>query len=364
MKNVLANWQKLDWFLFLALGVLLILSCSILYSLNLNIENSDFLTFKKQIFFALSGLALFFLFAKLNYSLWLTYAKVIFYFFILVLLLLLLFGTEVNGTTGWLRIAGFSLQPVEFAKIALVIFLARYFSEHGQEFKLFRHIFFSGLATFVFVALVMLQPDLGSALVLLGTWVVMLLFTGIQRKHLLALGASFVGVVTVAWFWLFEDYQKARILTFLNPSLDPMGDGYNVIQSMVAVGSGKFTGRGLALGSQSNLHFLPEPGTDFIFAVIAEDLGFLGVTLVLAVFTFIFYRLSLIMRKSQDNFAAYFILGVIGMLLVQLFINIGMNMGISPVTGIPLPLLSAGGSSMWAVMIALGIAESIKMRNS
>lgn len=364
MKNILANWQKLDWFLFLAIGILLILSCSILYSLNLNIENTDFLTFKKQIFFALSGLALFFFFAKLNYSLWSTYAKLIFYVFIFILFLVLFLGTEVKGTTGWIRVAGFSLQPVEFAKIALIIFLARYFSEHGQDFKLFRHIFFSGLATFVFVGLVMLQPDLGSALVLLGTWIIMLLFTGIQKKHLFWLGTSFVALVTVAWFWLLKPYQKARILTFLNPSLDPMGDGYNVIQSMVAVGAGNLTGRGLALGSQSNLHFLPEPGTDFIFAVLAEDLGFLGVTLVLALFGFIFYRLLLIMRKSQDNFAAYLVLGIMAMLLVQLFINIGMNMGISPVTGIPLPLLSAGGSSIWAIMIALGIAESIKMRSS
>ncbi len=364
MRNILVNWRKLDWFLFLALIILLILSCSILYSLNLNIENSDFLAFKKQIFFALSGLALFFLFAKLNYSLWSTYAKLIFYAFILILLVVLVFGTSVKGTTGWLRIGGLGLQPVEFAKIALIIFLARYFSHNAQEFKLFRHIFFSGLATFVFVALVMLQPDLGSALVLLGTWVIMLLFTGIQKKHFWWLSGSFLAVVTVAWFWLLRPYQKARVLTFINPSLDPMGDGYNVIQSMIAVGSGQFMGRGLALGSQSNLHFLPEPGTDFIFAVIAENLGFLGVTLVLALFAFIFYRLLLIMRKSQDNFASYLILGMVAMLLVQLFINIGMNMGISPVTGIPLPLLSAGGSSIWAIMIALGIAESVKMRNS
>ncbi|MBP9802203.1 rod shape-determining protein RodA [Patescibacteria group bacterium] len=364
MRRLWVNWRKLDWFLFLAVIILLLLSCSILYSLNLNIENSTFVVFKKQIFFVFSGLALFFLFAKLNYSLWSTYSKVIFFVFILALVLVLVFGTQVKGTTGWLRLGPLGVQPVEFAKIALIIFLARYFSLNAQDFKLFRHIFFSGLATFVFVALVMLQPDLGSALVLLGTWVIMLLFTGIQKKHLLWLTSSFVLVSTLAWFWLLKPYQKDRILTFINPSLDPMGSGYNVIQSMIAVGSGQLTGRGLALGSQSNLHFLPEPGTDFIFSVIAENLGFLGVTLVLALFTFIFYRLLLIMRKSQDNFAGYFILGVVAMLLVQLFINIGMNMGISPVTGIPLPLLSAGGSSIWAIMIALGIAQNIKIRST
>ena len=158
-------------------------------------------------------------------------------------------------------------------------------------------------------------------------------------------------------------YQQDRILTFIDPGRDPQGDGYNVIQSIVAVGSGQVFGRGLALGSQSSLRFLPEPGTDFIFAVIAEDLGLVGVMLLLTLFSFIFYRLFSAIRKSQDDFGAYLILGIAAMLLVQLFINIGMNMGISPVTGIPLPLVSAGGSSMWAIMIALGISQNVYIRN-
>lgn len=360
----LATLRRLDWLLFLAILFLLFISASILYSLNLNITDSDFLTFKKQIFFALSGIALFFLFANINYSFWSTYAKVIYIFFTGVLVLVLFLGSQIKGTTGWLRLGPLSLQPVEFAKIALVFFLARYFSTYANEFKLFRYIFWSGLATLFFVGLIMLQPDLGSSLVLLGTWAVMLLFTGITKKHFLILLSIFLVTVASAWIFLLEGYQKNRILTFINPSLDPSGSGYNVIQSMVAVGSGQFFGRGLALGSQSSLNFLPEPGTDFIFAVIAEELGFVGVTFVLALFAFIFYRLILIMRRSQDNFAAYLILGFLGMILVQMFINIGMNMGVSPVTGIPLPLLSAGGSSLWAMMIALGIAENIKVRSS
>lgn len=363
MKD-LNSLRRLDWLLFLAILFLLFVSASILYSLNLNIANSDFITFKKQIFFALSGLGLFFLFANINYSFWSTYAKVIYIFFVGVLLLVLVLGSQIKGTTGWLRLGPLSLQPVEFAKIALVFFLARYFSTYANEFRMFRHIFWSGFATLFFVGLIMLQPDLGSSLVLVGTWVVMLLFTGISRKHFLILLSIFLLTVTFAWLFALKDYQKDRILTFINPSLDPSGSGYNVIQSMVAVGSGQFFGRGLALGSQSSLNFLPEPGTDFIFAVIAEELGFVGVAFVLALFGFIFYRLILIMQRSQDNFAAYLILGFLGMILVQMFINIGMNMGISPVTGIPLPLLSAGGSSLWAIMIALGIAENIKVRSS
>ncbi len=187
----LATLRRLDWLLFLAILFLLFISASILYSLNLNITDSDFLTFKKQIFFALSGLGLFFLFANINYSFWSTYAKVIYIFFTGVLVSVLFLGSQIKGTTGWLRLGPLSLQPVEFAKIALVFFLARYFSTYANEFKMFRHIFWSGLATLFFVGLIMLQPDLGSSLVLLGTWAVMLLFTGITKKHFLILLSIF-----------------------------------------------------------------------------------------------------------------------------------------------------------------------------
>ena len=364
MRDFLVKWRKLDWLLFFAIAILLALSISILYSLNLNTDSVDLLAFKKQIIFAITGLAIFFVVSGINYSVWSTYSKLIFIFSTLILIIVLLFGVEIKGTTGWLKVSIFSVQPVEFAKVALIIFLARYFSDHANDFKYFKHIFWSGLATLVFVVLVAIQPDLGSALVLFGTWLVVLLFTGIRKKHLLWMLVVFLITVTLSWFFVLQDYQQARITTFFNPSSDPQGQGYNVIQSMVAVGSGGLFGRGLALGPQSSLRFLPEPGTDFIFAVIAEDLGLMGAALLLGLFAFIFYRLFLIMRKSQDDFGTYLVLGISSMLLVQLFINIGMNIGISPVTGIPLPLVSAGGSSLWAVLIALGIAESIHIRNS
>lgn len=364
MRNFLVKWQKIDWLLFFAILILLILGISILYSLSLNTDVANFAVFKKQIFFALSGFFLFFILASINHNVWLTYAKLIYILFLLVLVFVLFFGVQIKGTTGWLAIGPFVLQPVEFAKVALVIALARYFSHYANEFFMFKHIVISGLLTFVFVALVALQPDLGSALVLLGTWIIMLLFTGIRRQHFLWLLGAFVVVVVISWFFLLHPYQQSRILTFFDPGRDPQGDGYNVIQSIVAVGSGQVFGRGLALGSQSSLRFLPEPGTDFIFAVLAEDLGLVGAGLLLALFSFIFYRLFLTMRKSQDDFGAYLVLGIAAMLLVQTFINIGMNMGISPVTGIPLPLVSAGGSSVWAIMIALGMTQSVYLRNS
>lgn len=364
MRDFLAKWHKLDWLLCFAVIILLILSISILYSLSLNTDTANFVIFQKQIFFALSGLVLFFLVANINYRVWSTYSKLIFIFFLVILLFVLFFGTEIKGTTGWLRIGSFGIQPIEFAKVALVIWLAKFFSDHAKDFRFFKYIILSGLATLSFLVLTVLQPDLGSSLILLGTWLILLLFTGISKKHLFWLIATFLMVVSLSWFFVLADYQKARLTTFINPGTDPQGQGYNVIQSMVAVGSGGWFGRGLALGTQSSLRFLPEPGTDFIFAVIAEDLGLFGTLVLLGLFFFIFYRLFLIIKKTKDDFGTYLVLGIASMLLVQIFINIGMNIGISPVTGIPLPLVSAGGSSLWAIMIALGMAENVHIRNS
>lgn len=363
MRDILATLRRLDWLLFFAMFILLCLSASVLYSLNLNIEASDFLVFKKQLIFILLGLVLFFLVANINYKVWSTFSKLIYILFAIVLLAVAFFGQEIKGTTGWIVIGPFSLQPVEFAKVACLLLLARYFADNSRDFYMFRHIFFSGMIVMFYVALVLLQPDLGSSLVMVGAWILMLLFTGLRKKYLIWLSIAFVVVATCAWFFVLAPYQKSRILVFFNPGLDPQGRGYNVLQSITAVGSGQLWGRGLALGSQSNLRFLPEPGTDFIFAVIAEDLGLLGVLLVLGLLGFIVYRLFGVVRLCQDDYGTYLVFGIVAMLLVQSFINIGMNMGISPVTGIPLPLVSAGGSSLWAVMIALGIAQSVYIRN-
>lgn len=363
MTNFLAKWPKMDWLLFSAIAILLIISCSILYSLSLNIGNSDFLIFKKQIFFALSGLILYFAIARINYNIWAIYNKLIYFVAAAILILVVVLGTTVRGTTGWFSLGVFNIQPVEFAKLALIITLAKYFSDHSREFKQFRQIIISGLMTLFYIILVLLQPDLGSAMVMFGTWFIMLLFTGVRRKHILVLILMGIVVATFAWFFYLKDYQKDRLQTFFNPSIDPQASGYNVIQSMVAVGSGNFFGRGLSLGSQSSLRFLPEPGTDFIFAVIAEDLGFFGTTLLLGFFLLIFYRLFSIVQKSPNDFGSFLVLALAAMLLVQIFINVGMNMGISPVTGIPLPLVSAGGSSIWAILIGLGLAQSVYSRS-
>jgi rod shape determining protein RodA len=191
----------------------------------------------------------------------------------------------------------------------------------------------------------------------------MLLIGGIKKSQLAILFTLFVIVSVVSWFFVFKPYQKDRIMTFINPQSNPQNEGYNVRQSIIAVGSGQLWGRGFALGSQSQLHFLPEPETDFIYAVLAEEFGFVGVLLLIGAYAMILYRLIRLANRTRDNYAAYFCLGLAAMLLVQLFINIGMNMGIAPVTGIPLPFISAGGSSVIALLAALGMANNMAIES-
>jgi rod shape determining protein RodA len=260
-------------------------------------------------------------------------------------------------------VLGFSLQPVEFIKIIVIIFLARYYSGVSIKLSPFKHLVFSGLGVIVFVILVMMQPDFGSALLLFFLWAGMLIVSGFKKKYLLIIAMVLLLTFTSGWFFFFKDYQKQRLMTFLDPSADAMDEGYNITQAMIAVGSGGLIGRGIGFGSQSQLKFLPESQNDFIFAVIAEELGFLGVSLVITFFGIIFYRLIKAARQITNDFGVYFLLGSCILLFIEMFINIGMNIGIMPVVGISLPFLSYGGSAIISSMVLIGICESIIIRS-
>jgi rod shape determining protein RodA len=359
MYSWLRNLRSLDWLLTAAVLFLIILGLAVIYGISLNDPATNFQLFKKQLLFVGIGLLAFFFLSQVNYRLWQTMSKLIYAFFALVLLGVLVFGTTIRGTTGWIQFGGFGVQPVEFAKISVIIFLAHYFNRYGREFFLWRHVIVSGISVMFIVGLVLLQPDLGSSMVMVATWILMLLIVGVRKSHLMVLFSIFVISSLIGWFFVFKPYQKDRIMTFINPQSNPLNEGYNVRQSVIAIGSGQIWGRGFALGSQSQLHFLPEPETDFIFAVLAEEFGFIGVSLLIAAYGLILYRLIRLANRTRDNYVAYFCLGLAAMLLVQLFINIGMNMGIAPVTGIPLPFISAGGSSMIALLIALGMINNM-----
>ncbi len=312
----------------------------------------------KQLTFVFLGIIAMTFFARVDYHYLRSYSRPIYFITILVLIVVLFLGSTIHGTSGWLNFGIFNVQPVEFAKIALIVFLASFISSKKFILGEVVQLFASMVLTVIIIFLVIKQPDLGGAMVLMAIWLGMLLLSGINKKIFFIIFSIGILISASSWFFL-ADYQKARIASFVNPQLDIKGSGYNVFQSMVAVGSGGITGKGIGHGSQSQLNFLPESHNDFIFAAITEELGFLGSMLILFLYAIMFFRLRNIASLAPDNFGYLVVSGIMIMLFFQLLVNIGMNMGLVPVVGITLPFLSYGGSSILACFVAIGIALNI-----
>lgn len=280
---------------------------------------------------------------------------------LLMLVFVLMLGKTVKGHTGWIGFSTFSIQPVELAKLIIVIFLASFLSQKRTQLSIVVRIVASVVLVFIPVFLILKQPDLGSTAIILASWGALLFASGISKKNLIILFLVGALVISPSWFFM-KNYQKDRIANFIDPYRDPSGSGYNVIQATIAVGSGQLFGKGLGHGSQSQLNFLPEKHTDFIFSVIAEELGFFGATAVFVLFGIIFWRMKEAARMAHDNFGYLFVIGTMAMLFFQLLVNVGMNIGVMPVAGVPLPLLSYGGSSMVTTLAAIGIVQSVYLR--
>lgn len=274
--------------------------------------------------------------------------------------LLLVVGTVILGAKNRFDLGFFSLQPADPAQIVLVLILAKYFSRRHVEIAHFKHILISGAYAFIFFALLFLQPDFGSAMIIFCTWLGMVLVAGISKKHLLTV--VLLGAVTFGglWFFAFQDYQKVRILTFLNPLTDIHGAGYNAYQSTIAVGSGQLLGKGVGYGTQSKLAFLPEYETDFIFAAFAEEWGFVGVCVLFLLFGILLWRVLAISRYGSGNFEILYGVGIVIVFMSHVVIHIGMNIGLLPVTGITIPFMSYGGSHLVTEFAALGILTSMR----
>jgi rod shape determining protein RodA len=362
MPRFFRHLRSLDWLLISGAFTLVLLGLAAIYSVELSFGDSDFLNIRKQLAVAAVGWVALFAVAGSNYHLLRNYALAGYAAGVILLVGVLLFGSTVRGTTGWYAVGPVSFQPVEFMKAALAVALAAYFSRRARLDFGWREMLESGAIAGVPVGLVLLQPDLGSAVLLLGMWAILVLFAGVKKRHLFALAALFALACAVAWTFLLAPYQKDRIMTFADPTADPLGDGYNVMQALIAVGAGGWFGSGLGFGSQSQLKFLPESQTDFIFAVIAEELGFVGVTLMLGAFCVVFYRIWSLASRTRDDFAGFLLVGVGGVVFVQFFVNVGMNLGLLPVTGVALPLVSYGGSSLLSTLVMLGIVESAGAR--
>jgi rod shape determining protein RodA len=315
----------------------------------------------RQTSFAVLGLIIMAVLAFLDYRHIEKFSTTIFFFSAFLLLSVLVLGKVVRGTTGWISFGAINFQPVEGAKIALILFLASFISKKTSELGEWVRIITSLVLSSLFIFLVLKQPDLGSAIVLTAIWGGMIIASGIRMKHVFVLLVLGVVLSVSGWFFL-AGYQRARLEVFIHPERDPRGSGYNVLQSMVAVGSGGVFGKGVGYGSQSQLNFLPEKHTDFIFAVIGEELGLVGVGMLFFAYGTLFYRIYRIGRDARDNFGYFVALGAFIFFFVQVVINIGMNIGVLPVTGLPAPFLSYGGSSLLASFALVGILLGISRR--
>lgn len=286
-----------------------------------------------------------------------------FYVLALALLSVVVFvGKSSGGAQRWLDLRFFDLQPSEVAKILVIIAIARYLADHQDSVRQFRHVAVTLVQAGIPAVMVARQPDLGTALTLGAIWLGIVIMAGVRWRHLLLLALPALAAAPMVWGRLLTEYQRERLLIFLNPAADPLGAGYNLIQSRISVGAGGLLGRGLNSGTQSQLHFLRVQHTDYIFAVLSEELGFVGGVILIALYAILVMQVLTIANNARDSFGRLLASGIAAMLVFQVFINIGMNIGLSPVTGIPLPFISYGRSSLLTLLICVGILQSIAWR--
>ncbi len=356
-------FKNFDWLIFFPILFLVSFGLIEIYSIALGQGAVDAMNFKKQMMFAGIGFASLFVFSFIDYQFVKSLSKYWYLLAVLLLIAVLIFGQEIRGTKGWFGVFGMGIQPVEFAKLFLLIFLSDYFSKLSTRVKSFRHYFVSGISALFLFALIMLQPDFGSGILLIVIWLILLFAAGFSKKYFVVMFLIGALIAFSAWFIFFQEYQKNRILTVINPSENALVEGYNASQAMIAIGSGGLVGKGVGFGSQSQLKFLPEAQNDFIFSVIAEELGFLGVLLLLSFYGLFFFRCFSILPKISNDFGVYFIIGACGLLFIQMFINIGMNLGIVPIVGISLPFVSYGGSALISSLMLVGIIQNIIIKS-
>ena len=319
------------------------------------------LSFRQQVIYILIGLALFFIISKVDYLLYLFSPWPWYVITVLLLLATLIFGYTTRGSTRWIMIMGQTFQSSEFIKPLMVIFLSSLLTQKSYPtlLSVIKLLLVFSLPFF----LIMRQPDLGSAIIIAITCLVALIASGISLKHLLILILIIATIIPIGYSQLMP-YQKARIISFINPQSDPLGTGYNALQATIAVGSGKLFGRGLGQGTQSHLRFLPEKHSDFIFAAITEELGFVGGAILISAYLFLSLVLVRAAKNSSSDTGSLICLISLGLTLSQAAINIGMNMGLLPITGVTLPFVSSGGSSVVSFFTMMGICYSVALRTS
>lgn len=316
----------------------------------------------KQSVFLIVGIIFFIFTLRFDYKILYKWSNWLYVINLIFLLIVKFAGTSALGAQRWIQIGPITLQPSEFAKFFMIISLAKLLSKHPEGFKTWKSLIPVVALMFAPTLLIFIQPDLGTSLVFAAITMGMLFICGLEMKLVKRALLGLMLVMPFIWFFVLHSYQKMRIMVLFNPNVDPFGSGYHVIQSKISIGSGGFIGQGLFAGTQSQLNFLPENHTDFIFSVIGEELGFIGAILILFLYFVLLYRAISISKASGDSFGSLIACGIFSMWLFQVFINVGMTLGIMPVTGIPLPFMSYGGSALVMNLLCVGLLMNIYLR--
>jgi rod shape determining protein RodA len=351
----------------LAALALVAIGLVLIYSGSLSLYNGPLASFSspvfKQVVFACAGIAAMLVVSKIDYHYLTHYAWALYGLSIVSLVAILVIGQSAYGSTRWFDLGPVQIQPSEFAKLATILALARYFSEHGGDAKDVRTLLISLVIVAPVSALVFIQPDLGTSIVFFAIWIGIVVVAGANRSHLLVMAAIFLAILPFLWTFAIAEYQVDRVAVLVDSEEDPLGDGYNVNQSKIAVGSGQLFGKGFTNGDQTQLGYLKVATKDFIFSLLSEEFGFVGCMVVMGLFILLLMRGVRAAQIAGDTAGQLVAVGIVMLILMQTFINIAVNVSIFPVTGIPLPFISQGGSSLVSIFISLGILQSIVMRH-
>lgn len=352
------KYSHIDWILFFATIPLVV--AGLITMRSLGTENDYF--FSRQLVWLLISFLTFFIFSFIDWRFLRKSGVLVILFLasIVFLVVLLVSGVVVRGAASWFKLYFFSIEPADPVKLVLILVLAKYFSRRHIEIAHIRHIFVSAIYAAIPTMLVFFQPDFGSAIIIFLIWLGIIMVSGVNKKHLLAVVLIIAILFSVSWLFVFKPYQKARILTFFHPLKDIRGAGYNAFQSTIAVGSGQLFGKGIGYGSQSRLGFLPEHQTDFIFAAFAEEWGLVGVFLLFIFYVIVIWRILKNALIGQSNFETLFGIGLMIVIMSHFIIHVGMNIGLLPITGINLPFMSYGGSNLLMLYSGLGILMGMR----
>ncbi len=354
------KFSKIDPTFLVTAFLLSVISLVSIYTITYNYEGV--ILTRNQGFFIIIGFILYFIVGFIDYKTWRTVAFPMYLITIILLVIVSFFGKKVYGATRWIDLGFFQIQPSELLKIFLIILVARFLETRVNRIKI-HHLIIIAILAIPPILLVLKQPDLGTTTVILFSLAGILITTRLNWRYIVSILLIVVVSLPLVWSFGLKDFQKQRLVTFLNPTSDPYGSGYNIIQSMIAVGSGGLTGQGLGQGSQSQMNYLPVSHADFIFAGYTEATGFAGAIFLLFLYAILIARIFMLSNFIDDSFAQLIVAGFGAMLLWEVFINIGMNIGIAPVTGIPLPFMSYGGSAVVAKFIMLGILQNIYFKS-